>query len=416
VSLSVTDLPPGTNALLPNRKTANMNLLTVIHYPVFSGPHNRVLRISRLLAQNGWESFVVIPDDEGNAATRLQNSGCSVIQMPLRRLREKIAVGWVIRFIGAFRGDIRRLREVIRSNHIDLVLIGGLVNPHGAIAAKLENVPVVWQIIDSRNPAPIRRLLMPIVLRLSNGLMFGGKALIELHLPSKQPPIPIAVCPPSVDTEKFIQSLEIRRSTRESLGIPVQAAVVGMVANLNPQKGIEFFVRAAAIVSRQKPETYFLLVGATYETHAAYTAFIEEEIKKSGIADDRFVRTGSSDAVELLYPAMDVKLITSVPRSEGTTTTAMEAMSCGIPVVAADVGAVKEVVLDGQTGMIVPPMDPAAIADATLNVLNDSKLAARLGKQGRQWAIEQFDIKVGLARYLALFEDARQNFQRRQNV
>lgn len=373
-----------------------------------------MLRISPLLAKHGWHSLVIVPNEDGNAIQRLSGNQCEVISMDLHRLRNKKDPRWALAFAATFYGDIHRLRRVIREKRIDLVLIGGLANPQGAIAARLEGVPVVWQIIDSRTPPPLRILLMSLVRRQADGIMFGGQALVDLHLGSRQIDLPITVCPPGVDTSKFIPSTDRRLKTRLCLGIPQQAHVVGMVANLNPQKGIEYFVRAAAIIAREKPETHFLIVGASYQTQEKYMEFIHSEIETAGLTPDMLTLAGDRADVENFYPAMDVKLITSLPRSEGTTTTAMEAMACGVPVVAVDVGAVKEVVLDDVTGNIVPPMDPASIAQATITLLEDDEFRRRMGEEGRRRAMTVFDVKVNLDRYLSIFAKAETHNRIRQ--
>jgi glycosyltransferase involved in cell wall biosynthesis len=199
---------------------------------------------------------------------------------------------------------------------------------------------------------------------------------------------------PPVDTEAFKLSPSLRRETRQELGIPDDAPVIGTVANLNPQKGIEYFVRAAARVHVSRPECRFLLVGAEYATHRDYAASVHAEMARSGVPADRFVLTGGREDVERLYPAMDVKLITSVPRSEGAPTTALEAMACGVPVVATDVGAVSEVVEDGVTGFVVPPLDPDAIAKASLRLLADAELSHRFGETARERAVTLYDVRI----------------------
>jgi glycosyltransferase involved in cell wall biosynthesis len=110
---------------------------------------------------------------------------------------------------------------------------------------------------------------------------------------------------------------------------------------------------------------------------------------------------------------MDVKLVTSVPRSEGTTTTAIEAMACGVPVIATDVGAVGEVVQDGVTGYLVTPNDPAAIAAKSLALLRDSGLRRDMGNAGRERAVKHFDIATCVGAHIEAFELA---FRRQKQV
>jgi glycosyltransferase involved in cell wall biosynthesis len=108
----------------------------------------------------------------------------------------------------------------------------------------------------------------------------------------------------------------------------------------------------------------------------------------------KFIWAGARRDVEVWYPAMDVKVISSLARSEGTTTTAMEAMSCGVPVVATDVGAIREVVDDGRTGLLVDPEDSLSLARACIAVVTNREMARGLAEAGRSAAVERFDVSV----------------------
>jgi glycosyltransferase involved in cell wall biosynthesis len=116
------------------------------------------------------------------------------------------------------------------------------------------------------------------------------------------------------------------------------------------------------------------------------------------------------------YPVLDVKLITSVPRSEGRSTTGPEAMACGIPVVASDVGAVHEVIESGRTGIVVPALDAAALAHATLTLLSDPGLRARLGREGRRRAVERYGIRPSLEAHLEALYAALRHHAGRSSV
>jgi glycosyltransferase involved in cell wall biosynthesis len=203
-----------------------------------------------------------------------------------------------------------------------------------------------------------------------------------------------------------VPSPERRKRTRRELGIPFDAAVVGTVANLNPQKGIEYFIRAASLIHRRHPDCWFMVVGASYDTHADYVRQLRRELQETDIPIERFIFAGARDDVENYYPAMDVKLVTSVPRSEGTTTTGVEAMACGVPLVATDVGAVREILEDGKTAFVVPPNDPSAIAARVLILLNDPELRHEMGEAARSRALALFDTEVCINRYLKVFETA----------
>jgi glycosyltransferase involved in cell wall biosynthesis len=382
-----------------------MKVLCVVHSPFFGGPHNEALRLEAPLRRRGWEIEVAIPDEPGSAAARLEAEGVPVHALPLSRLRASPDPRLLVRFARDFRPSVRGLEEVIEETGADVVQIGGLVNPHAAFAARRAGAAVVWQIVDSRTPAPVRRVAMPLVRRLADTVMFDGEALIELHGGRELLAPPVFVYFPPVDTTRFVPSPEQRRAFREELGIPLDSPVVGTVASLNPMKGLEHFLDAAARISAARPETRFVIVGGAPETHLAYRERLNRHAGELELPNP-VVFAGERPDVERCYAAFDVHVISSLPRSEGTTTTAIEAQSCGVPVVATRVAAVAEVVDDGVTGLLVPPEQPEAIAQAVLRLLDDEALRAGMGAAGRAAALERFDAERVADTYVSAYEAA----------
>ena len=381
-------------------------LLFPIHYPVFGGPHNQAVRLAGPLAERGWHTTVVLPDEPGNAGERLRAAGVEVVTMPLHRIRATTDPGTHLEFAAGYRAEVRALRRLIRAEGIDLVQVAGLMNPHTAAAARAEGVPLVWQLVDGRSPAALRRALMPLVARQADALMFTGHAIARLHTDGILPGQPSFVFYPPVDTARFSPRPELRAEVRAELGIGAEVAVVGLVANLNPQKGIEDFVAAAAALRRSGPDCHFLVVGAGYSTHQDYRRRIDELVNEYGLAK-QITFAGARDDVERLYQAMDVAMLTSVRRSEGAPTTVLEAMACGLPVVATAVGSVRELVADGRTGLVVPPGRPDRLAGAVLRLLRDGAELAAMGAAGRARVERRFSLETCIDTHLRAYEAAR---------
>jgi glycosyltransferase involved in cell wall biosynthesis len=307
------------------------------------------------------------------------------------------------------------IRQAMRQGGHDIVVLTGLTNPHGAVAAHREGLPLVWQILDTATPAPVRAALMPLVRRWADAVMFNGIALQELHSRGRPLAQPTSIFTGPVDTARFHPATVAERTEmRAELGIPADAPVVGTVANLNPIKGIEWFIRAASRIYAARPDTWFVISGAEYQTHAAYRAELQRQMRESPVPADRWIVNHL--VPDRCYPALDVKLITSVPASEGRTTTGPEAMACGVPVVATDVGAVREVIEHGRTGLVVPPLDADALATATLALLADPDFRARLGAEGRRRTVQLYGLKPSLGVHLEAFAAARRYHARRSSL
>jgi len=180
-------------------------------------------------------------------------------------------------------------------------------------------------------------------------------------------------------------------------GLPTGVPLVGMVARLAPQKGIVEFIGAARRVADAYPSASFALAGDGPLMERAVEA--RRELKLEG----QLHLLGQVDRARDLIASLDLLVISSL--SEGSSVVAMEAMALGKPVVATAVGGVPEVVAGGETGVLVPPGEVEALADAIVEVLNDPARAAEMGERGRQRAVRLFDIGDMVERTKAVYAD-----------
>jgi glycosyltransferase involved in cell wall biosynthesis len=381
--------------------TSPRKVLSVVHSPLYGGPHNEVVRLAKPLARRGWETAIAIPDEPGTAGPRLRSAGVELEELPIGRLRADPRL--LPAFVRSFRPTVRALEEAIDRTGASVVQIGGLINPHAAFAARRRGTAVVWQILDAGSPAPLRRSAMLIVRRYADAVMFDGDALIGAHGRRASLRMPTFTYVPPVDTDSFAPSAERRARLRRELDIPEDAPLVGTVSHLTPLKALENFLGAASRIAAVRRDACFVVVGSAPESHAAYGEQIRRQAAELALPQPIFF-AGARDDVECWYAAMDVHLITS--RSEGTTTTALEAQACGVPVVATDVGAVHEVVDDGVTGLLVPPGQPAAIAAATLGLLDDPARRATLGRAARALAVDRFGLETAAELRARIYEAA----------
>ena len=381
--------------------------LFVIHYPVYGGPHNQALRLAGPLRERGWETLVLLPDEPGNAVERLQAAGIETVALPLGRFRASPTVRPYIRMVRDFRADINRIRRVIHSRHIDLVLIGGLVNPHGALAARGLPTAVVWQILDTRAPVVLRRLAMPFVARMADAVMSTGLEVARVHPGTIGLGDRLVPYLPPVDTEEFAPNPTRRDAARAELGLSGSDLVVGTVGNLSPMKGHLTFIRAAASLRRRYPHVRFALLGAAFDDKGGYTKMLFDEAQSLGLQlGEDLIVVDPGARVAQLAPAFDVFWLSSEQRSEGIPMAVAEAMALAVPVVASSVGGVPEIVADGATGFLVPPGDPAALAAATAPLLEDEALRRRLGERARARALAEFALDRCADTHVEAFERA----------
>jgi glycosyltransferase involved in cell wall biosynthesis len=205
-------------------------------------------------------------------------------------------------------------------------------------------------------------------------------------------------------------------AVRAELGLPVSAPLAMMISRVVRFKGLEDYVIAAARVSQTLPDVRFLIVGEGYVNRSGgsvsenreYRRELEQLAVRLRIRD-RVVFTGFRPDVPRLLNAAAVTVLPSL--SEGLSNVVLESMAAGVPVIASRVGGIPEALTDGVTGLLVPPSDPTAVADAMCRVLGSPDLANRLGEAGRRHVTDHFSLDRMVADatgwYLRLLGESR---------
>ena len=166
--------------------------------------------------------------------------------------------------------------------------------------------------------------------------------------------------------------------TKKELGLPAGVPVVGTVGRLSAQKNPDDLLAVVLKVVRQMPEVHFMIVG-----DGPLRGRVEESIRAMGISQNVLL-TGIRHDVPDLMAVLDVFVLTSL--WEGLPRVIPQAMAAGKPVVCTNVDGNAEAVTHGLNGLLVPPKDPDALADALLQLLQNPGLAARMGHEGRRRA------------------------------
>jgi glycosyltransferase involved in cell wall biosynthesis len=189
---------------------------------------------------------------------------------------------------------------------------------------------------------------------------------------------------------------EAAADLRRELGFPEDAPVVGMVSNLNRAvKGVDRFLEAVPDILAQVPSARFVVVGGGEDEER-----LRREIRDAGL-DGKVALPGYREDVETFYALMDVSVLTSF--SEGLSITLLESMGHGVPVVATRVGGNPEVVVDGETGYLVPPDGMDEFGDRVVQLLGDPHLRARMGAGARQRVRTEFSLEGAAAAYDGLY-------------
>lgn len=192
------------------------------------------------------------------------------------------------------------------------------------------------------------------------------------------------------------------RDIRAELGIAADTPLVGVVATLRPQKALDVMIRAVPDLRRQVPGATVLLIGGAESPGSTEEARLRAVAADVGAGDGvRFL--GARNDVPDLVGALDLACLSSA--FEGSPLSVMEYMEAGKAVVATRVGGVPDLVIDGETGLLVPPQDPPALAAALAALLLAPERRARMGEAGRRRRREKFSIEATARQVEKLYEE-----------
>jgi glycosyltransferase involved in cell wall biosynthesis len=208
--------------------------------------------------------------------------------------------------------------------------------------------------------------------------------------------VPIRSVPTGIDPARFTPGEPA--ATRAALGL-APIFTIGIVATLRSWKGHRFLVDAFSQLRAQGREVQLLIVG-----DGPARAPVEAQVQAAGLgAAVHFA--GHDPKPERWFPAMDLFALPSYA-NEGVPQALMQAMMVGLPCVTTLVGAIGEIATDGETALIVPPQDPAALAGALARLMDDAGLRERLGRNARAFALEHCTLEAMCDAMEEVFEAA----------
>lgn len=263
----------------------------------------------------------------------------------------------------------------------------------GRLAAKMARVPIIIHTIHGfafhEYEKPPRRILFILLERFA--VRFCNK-LITISQPLKEWGLRLRIGRPEkyvtiysgIEVEKFRIDIDINKK-KKGFGIKPDEKVVGVVAKLWEGKGHETILEAAPQIIKEIPDAKFLFVGEGYLRER-----LEARVREMGLSD-QVIFTGFRTDIPEVTAIFDVAVLASF--FEGMGRVLLEAMVLGKPVVATKVGGIVDVVKEGETGILVPPRDPIALAKAVITLLKDEELTRKMGKAGKERIDERFTAK-----------------------
>lgn len=358
-------------------------ILHLISSGGFYGAERMVIQLSLALESLGCRTLLGVfrnePRPNLEVANHARAAGLSVVEIPCHGRIDR-AAGQRIRSLAAeFQADIVHSHGYKPNIYAILSL--------GTAGAKL--VSTCHGYVDDTRAMRLNEKLNRFLLRRYHAVVAVSREVRDGLIRSGVPVGVASVIPNGINCDAFVDA--VPSLSRERAGF-----LVGFVGRLVPIKNPEAFIAVAREVVSQMPSVRFAFVGEGPERSKL------ESLRDQWGLNDSVCFVGFRQDMPGVYASLDALVLPSI--HEGMPMTILEALAAGVPVVASRVGAVADVITDGETGILVDQGNQRELCSGVMRILQDRDLAHQLGSAGQRWVREHFSNKTMAREYLSLYQ------------
>ncbi len=375
---------------MTNRK---INVFQLVEGFGLGGAEKKLLELVKRMDKNRFRTVVCslgLQGTSGNISEdfmKLRNFGIEVLEIPRKH---RIDIGLIYTLI-----------KLIKSRRIDVIMTTlYYADIMGAVTGKLGDVKAVffWETISSPEWLLPRRLISyRAAIKWCDKVISVSKRTADFLVEERKIyPDKIKIIPYGVDLKKYSNGNS--HMVRRKLKINEKDKIIGMVGRLVTQKGHVYLIDAATSIVKRYPNLKFLIVG-----DGNLRSVLEKKVKDNQLSNN-FIFLGARNDVPDLLKAIDIFTLPSL--FEGLPNVVLEAMASKKPVVATSVDGTKEAVINGKTGILVPPRDPDSLSKALCDLLDNPQRALDFGKKSRKRVEEYFSLE----KQVKSFEDLYENY------
>jgi glycosyltransferase involved in cell wall biosynthesis len=365
-----------------------------------AGGANSLIRLITHLDQTRFTPIVLCPP--GPLANRMIRHGVEHIPFTFRmqRLKTGHPTHSKVRVLNplalvqrAFEG--LTIARIVRDYNIDLLHTNSLL-PHiaGVLAAKLTSTPIIWHI----------RLFLPRLLYrfiLPTRIVFVSDAVRRNAFPSGPPPTALVIY--NGEDLSALQPGESRADIRAEFGIGPGQPLVAIIGRLTPIKGQRELLLAWRYVVDDYPQARLMIVGSSITLSGQGYLGVLQEVAQDLQIKDSVIFTGFRSDVPDILEAVDV--FVSFTLNDANPRSVLEAMAMGKAIVGARSGGVPEMIVEGESGLLVNRDDIPGLASAIKQLIADADLRRSMGMAARRRAVEKFTLEMHVDRVQSLYDE-----------
>lgn len=366
----------------------------VINNCSYGGAEMMLYKVLMKTDKNKWDLSVIFLNDKGDLKEEFISLGIPIYFLGIEKNISTILGLWkLVKTIDNIQPDL-----IMTWMYHSSLLIQGIT------LLLFKKFPVVWNIRHSiysldheKKTTKLIIKLLALLSKFPTKIIYNSQIASQQHYKLGYSSQKSFLIPNGFIVDTFIPSSLAYQQLRQELNIPSDAIIIGRIARYHPMKDYSNLLNGAVKLLKNNPQLHFVLVGPNIDND---NAELTQEIQELGINNNIHLLGIRADT-PMLNAGFDIACTTSA-WGEGFPNVLGEAMCCEVPCVVTDVGDSAWVV--GDTGLVVPPRDSQALAEAWKKLIEDGKLRKNLGIKARQRIINNFAINKIVSNYEHLYE------------
>ncbi len=371
-----------------------MKVMNIILDGRIAGPQVRIYEIASALKKKGVETVVVLPKKNSEKfRALLDREKIRWKAVDLNKLSKNLfgIIKWILFFIP----QVFSLMKIIKKEKPCVIHCNSSWQWKGVIAGFLAKRKIIWHLNDTRMNFLVRNVC-GILIKYADALIVEGKRVRNYYLSQFKCDKKVFIIQAPVDTKRFNPA----KVNGSELLNKYNGLKIISVGNVNPNKGFEYLIEAAEILSRKRKNLFFFIAGYLYESQKKYIDYLKGLIEKKSLRNVIFL--GGVDNIEEILKSADIYVCSSI--AEASPQSVWEAMSMEKPIISTDVGSVSDFLIDGKNGFLIPIRNPGMIAEKIEKYRKAPELMVGFGKEARKTAVKYLDVDVSAENFLNAYK------------
>lgn len=334
----------------------------------------------RKLDKKVFKPIVIVPA-AGEIEKKLRNNDIEVHAIKLPSLKTIIKLSPL--------KAIFNLINFFKKSHIDLIhLNGSRVCLYGAIAGRMIKTPTIWHVRESINDLWLYdRLLATLataIICVSKSVRLKRFKKFGQRINNK-----VSIVYNGVDTGVFKKSIKKRIQIRDQFSLKSTEILIGLIGNIIPRKAQDFFLKGLAKAKNIQPDLSVKVLLVGHYLDKSYTDYLQQLVHKLNLQSD-IVFKEYSNKIPNILSALDIYVLSS--KSEGFSRSLLEAMSCGLPIIATKIIEIEEAIVNEKNGVLVEYMDTKKMAAAIVRLCKNHPMREDIGSRNRLVAKKKYSL------------------------